>query len=160
MSWNNSCSPSLLLSEHGRTGKVFMITALGKETPLWLGGWWYWFDTDSCPSGWPTMEWTLRFCVWLMFAQCHRWKPQDHLLKHDVPPHRPKPAASGLRWPSATGPPEGGPWCWSHVCLVDCARWRVVSSLGLWSQAALPSHHTKTPVRHLCCKKRWGTCLG
>ncbi|CAK9118523.1 unnamed protein product [Durusdinium trenchii] len=38
---------------------------------------------------------------------------KEHLLKHDVPPHRPKPPASGLRWPSA----------------------------------ALPSHHTKTPVR-------------
>eukprot|EP00439_Symbiodinium_sp_Y106_P005937 s4972_g1.t1 len=38
---------------------------------------------------------------------------KDHLLKHDTPPHRPKPPASGLRWPSA----------------------------------ALPSHHTKTPVR-------------
>lgn len=40
---------------------------------------------------------------------------QDHLLKHEVPSHRPKPPASGLRWPSA----------------------------------ALPSHHTKTPVRAL-----------
>ncbi|CAJ1416719.1 unnamed protein product, partial [Effrenium voratum] len=29
---------------------------------------------------------------------------KEHLLKHDVPPHRPKPAASGLRWPSAALP--------------------------------------------------------
>lgn len=60
-------------------------------------------------------------------------------MKHDVPPHRPKPAASGLRWPSATGPPEGG--------TVVAPRCRVVSSLGLWSPRP---HCLRIIPRRLC----------
>lgn len=60
------------------------------------------------------------------------------MVKHDVPPHRPKPAASGLRWPSATGPPEGG---------TVAPRWRVIGSLSIWP----PRPHCRRIIpRRLC----------
>lgn len=93
-------------------------------------GWWHWFDKDrkrysSCIFPWHIFlplrvtfhsGMNIQVGVWPTFSRCRGWKPQDHLVKHDVPPHRPKPAASGLRWPSATGPPEGG--------AVVASRWK------------------------------------
>lgn len=116
------------------------------------GGWWHWFDKDHKRSSNCIFPWhvflplrvafhsgmNIQVGVWPTFSRCRGWKPQDHLVKHDVPPHRPKPAASGLRWPSATGPPEGG---------AVAPRWRGVSSLGLWS----PRPHCRRIIpRRLC----------